>query len=83
MGIRIEFSDSDSVAEVAARACLPSYCKWEDLSHRAQRRLRNRTKKWLNTAAVDRMTPARLAEQDPAGEVQGWLRTIASLTVIN
>lgn len=81
-GIRIEFSDFDSVAEVAARACLPSHCKWDQLSHRAQRRLRNRAKKWLNTTAVDRMTPARLAEQDPPGELTIWLRTIASLAVI-
>ena len=82
MGISIEFSDTDSVAEVAARACLPSHCKWDELSNRAQRRLRNRTKKWLNTTAVDRMTPARLAEQDPACELTVWLRTIASLAVI-
>jgi putative ATP-dependent endonuclease of OLD family len=81
-GIRIDLSDSDSVAEVAARACLPSHCKWDDLSRRAQRRLCNRTKKWLNTAAVDQMTPARLAEQDPAGELERWLRTIANLAVI-
>jgi hypothetical protein len=81
-GIRIEFSDSDSVAEIAARACLPSYCKWDHLSHRAKRRLRNRSKKWLNTTAVDRMTPARLAEQDPACKLEGWLRTIANLAII-
>jgi hypothetical protein len=82
-GIRIEFSDSDSVAEVVARACLPPCCKWDHLSRRAQRRLHNRTKKWLNTTAVDRMTSARLAEQDSVNELEGWLRTIANLAVID
>jgi putative ATP-dependent endonuclease of OLD family len=81
-GIRILFSDADSVADVASRACLPPHCQWDDLSHRAKRRLRNRSKKWLNTTAVDRMTPARLAQQDPVGELEGWLRTIGDLAII-
>jgi putative ATP-dependent endonuclease of the OLD family len=80
--IRIEYSDSDSVPELAARACLPSHCKWEDLSPKTKKRLRNRAKKWLNRDAADQMTPARLAEQDPADELEGWLRTIADLAVI-
>ena len=78
-GIRIAFSEFDSVADVAAQACLPLHCKWDLLSRRAQRRLRNKTKKRLNTKAVDRMTPARLAEQDPGGELAAWLRTIGQL----
>jgi hypothetical protein len=81
-GVQIDFSDSDSVAEVAAQACLSSRCKWDDLSTRAQRRLRNQAKKWVNTTAVDCMTPARLADQDPAGELEDWLRTIASLACL-
>ena len=81
-GIRIEFSEFDSVADVVAQASLPSHCRWDLLSRRAQRRLRNQTKKWLNTTAVDYMTPARLAEQDPEGEVESWLRSIAQLRAV-
>ena len=33
---------------------------------------------WVN-AAVERMTVARLREQDPAGEVVDWLRAIREL----
>jgi hypothetical protein len=49
------------------------------LSRRARRRLRDKAKKWLNRDAVERMTPERLAERDPAGEVISWLRMIAEL----
>ena len=35
---------------------------WEELPPRSHRRLRERTKHWLNTDAVDRMTPVRLAD---------------------
>ena len=80
--VRVEYSDSDSVADVVAQASLPSHCRWDLLSRRAQRRLRNQTKKWLNTKAVDHMTPARLAGQDPTCEVAGWLRCISSLAGI-
>ena len=81
-GITVEFSEDDSVAEVVTRASLPSHSNWQDFSRKAQRRFRNRTKKWLNTTAVDHMTPARLAEQDPADELVDWLRAIDSLATV-
>ena len=46
---------------------------------RAQRRLINHAKRWLNAVAVEEMTAALLHERDPAGEVLGWFQTIASL----
>ena len=78
---RHHFGDFDDVAEIAAKATFnpKEGGSWESLSRRARRRLRDKAKKWLNREAVDRMTPERLAERDPAGEVIGWLRTIAEL----
>jgi hypothetical protein len=80
-GIEITFGDFDDVAETAARTTFNQneHRSWESLSRRARRRLRDKAKKWLNQDAVDRMTPQRLAERDPHGEVIGWLRTIAEL----
>jgi hypothetical protein len=79
--IEITFGDFDDVAEVAAQVKFNQSKggSWGSLSRRARRRLRDKAKKWLNRDAVDRMTPERLTERDPAGEVIGWLRTIAEL----
>jgi hypothetical protein len=79
--IEITFDDFDDVADVAAEVKFNQSKggSWGSLSRRARRRLRDKAKKWLNRDAVDRMTPERLAERDPAGEVIGWLRTIAEL----
>jgi hypothetical protein len=81
--IEITFGDFDDVAEFAAKATFNREGRrsWESLSRRARRRLRDKAKKWLNREAVDRMTPVRLAERDPAGEVIGWLQSIANLAV--
>jgi hypothetical protein len=75
----VEFSALDPVADLVAQASLPISCQWSHLSHRTQRRLRYRTKKWLNTEAVDRMTPDLLAAQDPIGEVVSWLCAMGRL----
>jgi len=80
-GVRIDFGDFDDVLEAAAAATFQADDgrRWTSLSKRARKRLRDRTKKWLNRAAVDQMTPRLLAERDPSGEVVGWLRSIAGL----
>jgi hypothetical protein len=80
-GVELIFGDFDDVADVAAQLTIDQSKggSWESLSRRARRRLRDKAKKWLNRDAVDRMTPERLAERDPDGEVIGWLRTIAEL----
>jgi hypothetical protein len=77
-GLEIRFSDQDDVAALAAQAklALHSSVAWASLTRRARQRLRNRAKAWLNTHAADRMTPERLAERDPAGEIPQWLATI-------
>jgi hypothetical protein len=80
-GLEVGFGDFDDVAEIVARASFQSdeSRSWLSLSRRARRRLRDKAKKWLNRAAVDCMTPERLAERDLDDEVIGWLRTIAEL----
>ena len=77
-GLDITFSDQDDVAALAAQASLAAHStvSWNSLSRRARQRLRNRAKSWLNTAAAERMTPERLAERDPTGEIPLWLETI-------
>lgn len=81
-GLRLQFTAWDDVAELAARADfsrLPGQDSWHALSRRARRRLRDRAKRWLNTTAVARMTPARLAHSDPRGEVLAWLQAMNEL----
>ena len=67
-----------SVAAARFRATAPQV-RWRDLQRQAQRRLVGRTKRWLNTVVVGRMTPPWAAVRDPAGEVAGWLREIDEL----
>jgi len=84
-GIEVTFGDFDDVGEAVAHATFHQneLGSWVSLSRRARRRLRDKAKKWLNRDAVDRMTPERLAERDPDGEVIGWLRTIADLATVS
>jgi hypothetical protein len=81
-GLQLAFGDFDDVADLAARAEFGNRVTdvpWDTLPSRARRRLRNLAKGWLNAGAADRMTVARLAERDLAGEIIGWLRLIAGL----
>lgn len=82
-GISIAISDDDNVPELVARRAHESqehHVPWEQLPIRARKRLRDKAKKWLNGRAVERMTPERLAESDPSGEVRTWLAIIANLS---
>jgi hypothetical protein len=81
-GVVIDISDDDSIAERVAQRLYEQeegHLPWSELLPRNRRRRRNRAKQWLNTAAVDRMTPQRLAERDPDGDVRSWLETIARM----
>ena len=81
-GLRAEFSGDDHVAELVARLAHErheGHILWESLPARARKRRRDKAKVWLNSRAVERMTPERLAERDPEGEVRSWLETIARL----
>lgn len=82
-GISIAISDDENVPERIARHAHESHglrIAWEQLPVRARKRLRDKVKKRLNTRAVEYMTPERLAEADPKGEVRSWLFIIASLS---
>lgn len=81
-GLQVAFSDDDDVADVVARARYgrqDPQKPWDELPGRTRKRRRNKVKKWLNTKAVDRMTPERLRQRDPEGEIRSWLGTIARL----
>jgi len=81
-GVDVEFGNNDDVADLIARS---RYTRdypdesWDEIPRRAKTRRRNRVKQWLNRAAVERMTPERLAEQDPQGEVRSWLEAMLQL----
>ena len=76
----VAFGDEDSVSLVMARRrCEAASICWSELPRAKLRRLAARTKRWLNTVAVEHMTADFLTERDPEGEVLGWLRTIAHL----
>jgi hypothetical protein len=81
-GIQIEVNDHADVAELVARQRFLSQhpkINWIAIAARCRARLRNSAKRWLNRAAVDRMTVDRLATRDPTDEIRGWLATIAEM----
>jgi len=81
-GCDLSFGDDDCVAQLLVRGRLREIhpgIPWEALSPRTRQRLSYRAKRWLNTQAVEHMTPELLAERDPAGEVLEWLRAVAAL----
>jgi putative ATP-dependent endonuclease of OLD family len=80
-GVEVVFEDHSDLPELLARKLWETHSgpAWDDLPWRARRRLRHHAKKILNHAAVQRMTPERLRERDPSGEVIGWLTTMARM----
>lgn len=81
-GLQITFSDDDNVADVVARAQHARQGpqeSWDELPSRSRKRRRDKAKRWLNTKAVERMTPERLRQRDPEGEIRSWLEMIAKL----
>jgi hypothetical protein len=81
-GLDLSYREDDDAAELVARSCHErqgSVPAWDELPGRARKRFRERAKRWLNRAAVERMTPELLDEVDPVGEVRGWLAAIAEL----
>lgn len=81
-GIELRFGDFEDVPELAAQAWYAQRHEaiaWSALPSRTRKRLRDRAKRWLNTYAVDCMTPERLSERDPTSEIRNWLVTIGAL----
>lgn len=83
--LELDFGDFDSVAERVARqrfAASEPGTTWDRLSRRAQRWGCYYAKRWLNTRAVEQMTPELLAARDPDAEVVSWLESIGELAAI-
>lgn len=81
-GHRVSFGGDDNVADLVAAqewAAANPRTPWSDLPLRARKRFREKTKRWLNSEAVERMTFAQLQERDPRGEVYSWLAAIRDL----
>ncbi len=81
-GFPISFDDFDCVAEITAKRLYQQGVidkPWELQSQRARSRMSNRAKRWLNTIAVEHMTPEMLQERDPDGELIGWFRTMSTM----
>jgi hypothetical protein len=78
---QIAFNDDTDVPTLLAQIMLARSGgpPWPQYSCKGQRRMRERSKRILNYHAVGLMTPQLLAEQDPGGEVIGWLRSIGEL----
>jgi len=82
IGVRITFTDQDDVSETLARALHARHhadCAWDMMPARSRKRRRDKVKRLLNSAAVERMTPERLTASDPDDEVRGWLETVGRL----
>jgi hypothetical protein len=80
--ITVTFDDFDCVAQLTARQLYqqrPGEIAWQLRTRRAQNRMANRAKRWLNTKAVEQMSVELLAERDPDGEIMSWMSLIASL----
>ncbi|HMN13904.1 MAG TPA: ATP-binding protein [Bellilinea sp.] len=85
-GIAITFTDTCDVPLIAAKAVHEaSDCArtWEDILNDDKKLANkiNRIKKRLNRDAVAKMTIARLAQSDAAGEVSSWLKRIYAMLV--
>lgn len=79
-GVVITFSDSEDVPGKVWNGLYGGAAHGPGKrSRRHRRRTINRIKQWLNREAVDAMTPELLAQQDPAGKIRNWLRTIQQL----
>jgi len=77
--IEVEFTGEDDLPELIARRNVDMAsdgCRWLDIPPRKRRQMKHRVKRWLNTEAVDHMTPALLDQQDPQGDVRSWLEAI-------
>jgi hypothetical protein len=84
--IVVEYDDFDPVARIVAKQLYgrrPVDTPWELHSKRAQNRMTQRAKQWLNTVVAEQMTTDLLRERDPRGEIASWLRAMRQLASMN
>jgi len=78
--ISVTFGDFDDVPLITAcniHEQSGSDKGWDDLQDTKRKKKISRAKQWLNTSAVQAMTPALLDQQDPSGDVRGWFSIIS------
>lgn len=78
------FRPFDDVPVTVAKAVFESAKSpgsWELLSEGDQSKKESKIKRFLNSRVLDWMTPARLAEVDPDGEVRSWFAMVSQLMV--
>ena len=80
------FDDFANVPEIVAeqlyrrrQIAFQEETTWEQLPAKNRGRRIHHTKKWLNSRAVEQMTPKLLHERDADGEVVSWLQTIKQM----
>ena len=79
-GGQVHFGDDDCVTGIVARTWYEPGRIWADLPKCARARFSQRTKRWLNTVAVEQMTAELLRESDPADDIRRWLKIIGHMT---
>jgi hypothetical protein len=81
-GGEVSFGDEENVAALVAQSWYerkPQLSNWSELRPKTRVRWRECAKVWLNSVAVEHMTPAWLTERDPEGELLGWLSVISEM----
>jgi predicted ATP-dependent endonuclease of OLD family len=77
--IDITFNDFDDVPEMVAKIIHENSERpnpWTNLKKEKKGEKISNVKRWLNTEAIENMTPELLTEVDPDNEVRGWLNKI-------
>lgn len=83
-GISITFTDTCDVPLIVAKSVHEAHAgskPWAtvEADHKELAEKTSKAKKRLNRDAAAKMTTARLAQQDTAGEIEGWLRRIHAM----
>jgi len=79
LGVTVAFGPDDDVPLLVAQAIHqtdPQAKPWDQVTDKDRAKKVSRAKKRLNQEAAAKMTPERLAQSDPSGEITQWLRKI-------
>ncbi|MEZ8056081.1 ATP-binding protein [Vibrio atlanticus] len=71
------FDDVPTLVAIAVHEASESTKLWDELNDKKRGQKESKAKKKLNREALSCMTPARLTQVDPEGEVRLWLREIS------
>jgi len=80
--VEISFGDYDDVPELVAKSVHESSesdKEWPELDEKAKAKKISSAKYWLNTKAVEAMTPTLLSERDPNKDIRDWLMRMNEL----